>query len=263
MYNFTLKNDDINLNIVTHDVTSPVGVLIHVHGLLDDFHHSQIEFYNFNNRLEYLKGLNLVHYAIELRNHGASTKTSLFQTTFAEYVSDVRALVLHVKEKHPTLHKKIHMFGSSMGGAISILHAMQYGGIASLILSAPLIGLASKLQVTMNTTVLFRYLMGTSVTDEYVQKYDFLVREVSSTLKAFMAQAPTFNIPTCAFHSKIDALTNHKSTETFIHAIKTVDKKLVIFEQGQHELLKPNSENDRTNLETVKKTLLAWLKERV
>ena len=251
MYNFFINNYHLNLNVISHTVENPTACLIHVHGFLEDFNTDKAAFYNMEERIALFAPLNIVNYAIELRNHGASTQCNLFTTKMDDYVSDLHALVLYVQRKHPWL--KIHVFASSMGCAVSLKYAQVYGQISGLILSAPLIGLAAPLNTIANVSLVVKAFFPLG------KQYCFEV-ELKNALKSINANAAKITIPVCAFHAKDDELTNAAATEAFMGLISSPDKKLITFNSGQHSLLKPNThDQDSTNLDTIKQEMYAWL----
>jgi alpha-beta hydrolase superfamily lysophospholipase len=63
-------------------------------------------------------------YAVDLRGRGRSDGERFYVNTFADYVTDVEAVVAKVKEEHPA--RPIFLLGHSAGGVVSCLYALDH-----------------------------------------------------------------------------------------------------------------------------------------
>jgi acylglycerol lipase len=73
---------------------------------------------------EHLASAGLAVYAVDLRGRGRSDGERFYVDTFADYVSDVDALVRHVKSREPGV--PVFLLGHSAGGVVSCLYALEH-----------------------------------------------------------------------------------------------------------------------------------------
>ncbi len=74
----------------------------------------------------------IMAYALDLRGRGQSDGERFYVDSFADYVSDVDAVMQAVRARHPGL--PIYLMGHSAGGVVAWLYALDHGaGIAGLV----------------------------------------------------------------------------------------------------------------------------------
>jgi esterase/lipase len=71
-----------------------------------------------------------------------------------------------------------------------------------------------------------------------------------------------FTAPVLAIHAINDKVINYTNTENFIDNCNSDDKKFLLFDTGEHNLLIPNCIND-TKPNTVFNNICNWLNERI
>jgi len=241
-YNFRLHQDSIDLNIRSHVVKQPVAVLIHVHGFLSDFADDQPGFYNFYRRVRAFEPLKIVNYAMEFRNHGASTYFRTSETTFDHYVADLKVLVDFLKVRHGL---PLHLFGCAMGATIGILYQQKYGGLSGLILVEPFLGFIHPFKNNREAIGL------TKIWD--LEDYYIFAKDVLLSLKKLHGEP--LGTPICAFYGKRDVFSSYRLTEAFLSQCSNA--KSVMFEACQHLLLKA----DVDLIVFIRQQIITWLAE--
>ena len=285
--NFTLINNDININIVTHNIKNPSAVLIHIHGLGSHFQSEYDCMDTFVNRVKYLQTINIVSYGLELRGHGKSSGIRFYVDNFDNYLSDLDTLIKCIKLYHTNL--PIFLLGFSMGGAIAIKYSILYGirdNIAGVILLAPLCNfITHHYNIVISTMYYMSYLFPTwkfitnnNKAELYEEKYinnkensiysnndPYMLcigRECYNAISWINKNQYLFNIPVIALHSKNDNTTDYLKTCEFINKCSSSDKEIIILNEGYHNLLIPRN-NDDTIPNKIMKHIFIWLKYRV
>ena len=284
IYNFTIShiNNNIKLNVVTHDIDNPSIVLIHLHGLGNHFQHIFESTDSFHNRVSILKPYNILSYALELSGHGLSSGTRFYTNDISEYLSDLNTLIQYISLHHPLL--PIHLMGESMGGAIAIKYSMIYKNISSVILLAPMCGVSLissyssyKIYIMLFLSYIFPYSKlidknnnNSSYNEKYLEEKEkcnytnhenlrlATGRECYNIMNYINNNINEFITPVIAFHSKLDETTEYTITENFINKCNSTNKKIILYEEGTHNLLIERNENDiypKIILETISKWL--------
>ena len=245
-FGLTLYEEAITLNIRSHAIREPVAVLIHVHGFLEDFSDDQPGWYNFYRRVEAFAPLNIANYALEFRNHGESTLRRTSETTFEDYIRDLHGLVEFLKIKH--LNLPLHLLGCGMGGTIGILYQQQLGGLVSLVLVEPFLGV----YIPDDTTII-------PTMDPVLSLYFALAKNIIAALKRLHGHVFEMTLPVCAFHGKLDVLACSKATENFMTGLSSPVTKYFVLNSASHML------RDASDLTTafVTQQTLTWLAERL
>ena len=255
LYNFILNNDEIKLNIISHNITNPVKVLIHIHGLFYDFQSTDDNYVSLEYKINELQQLNIISYALELRGHGLSTSSNIIGT-LDEYVSDLHTLVEYIKNKHIDL--PIHIMAHSLGGAVTIKYCIQYKHITSVILLSPLIGVSDIFLAILNiikkkTVLNFQFNIYIELLKVYFNKYknyiskynnnDLLCffKELYNTIDYIDTNKLLYETPILAIHSQDDNTTNSTKTTNFIDCINISNKKIILLYSDEHNLFKINS----------------------
>ena len=255
LYNFILNNDEIKLNIISHNITNPIKVLIHIHGLFQDFQSTDDNIVSLEYKINELQQLNIISYALELRGHGLSASSNIVGT-LDDYVSDLNTLVEYIKNKHIDL--PIHIMAHSLGGAVTIKYCIKYKHITSVILLAPLIGVSDNLFAILNTVktktvldlqfniyiVLFKLFFNKY--KKYISKYNnndilFFLKELYNIIDYIDTNKLLFETPILAIHSKDDSTTSSTKTKKFIDCININNKKIILLYSDDHTLFKINS----------------------
>lgn len=100
-----------------HPAESPRGVVVIVHGF-----NSHGGYYNW--AAEQFVAENLAVYALDLRGRGKSEGERFYVESFSDYVGDVAAFVVEVKNRERDL--PVFLLGHSAGGVISCLYALSH-----------------------------------------------------------------------------------------------------------------------------------------
>jgi acylglycerol lipase len=278
---FNLINDDIKLNILTHDIDIIDRVAIHIHGLGSHFQFIYECTNEFHNRINYLIKQNIKSYAIELRGHGKSSGINGFVKSFDEYISDLHVLICYVEKRHKNI--PIYLIGESMGGAVCIKYSVLYPNtIKGIILLAPMCGIPKLLQPS-------KYLIGFLIVTSYVlphskllyyssqtscrhveyfeekmkNKYQYIgllrlgtARECHYIMTWLNNNTKHFNTPVIIFHATNDTITNIETSKTFLEQCNSYNKKLVEIEDSHHSVLVPINNDDmrpHNNMEHIVK----------
>ena len=293
IYNFTIQNDNINLNIVTntlmdlsktHKLTHS-GILIHVHGLGSHFQSTFDSMDSFTNRTNAFNSY--ISYGLELRGHGLSSGTRFMISDFDDYLSDLNCLVEYIKFFHS---EPIYIIGQSMGGAIACKYTMKFPDIIKgIVLLSPMCGLSDNLKkswYSIKTMMLLSYIIPSykmlSIYNEHemnyynkyieskksckYQNHDYVrldtSRECYNTMLWLQENSYLLTVPVLALHSINDMVTSYKTTEEFINNCSSPDKTIILRTIGKHNLLGPLSEDDTSPvdvLEIIKKWLNSFL----
>ena len=284
-YNFIIKNNNIDLNIVILDkeqtITSQSSVLIHIHGLGGHFQSTFDCMDSFVNRAKTFD--NYISYGLELRGHGLSSGTRFGIYDFNDYISDVHHLVQYIKLSNP---EHIYLLGESMGGAIACKYSIMFPNILTgIILLSPMCGLVDNLLkpwYTIATLKIFSYIIpfyqiysiNNLKNTEYYEKYiESLIsckyrnhgyirldtiRECYNAMLWLQENSNLLTVPILAIHSINDTVTSCTITENFINNCSSSDKMFILFTNGKHNLLCPIIENDKSPY-TIIEIIKGWL----
>lgn len=255
--------------------SAPCGIIVVVHGLAE--HSGRYE--GFAQRANAL-GFGVV--AIDLRGHGRSPGEALWVNAFDDYLLDLDALVLSVKEMAPEC--PLFLMGHSLGGAIALrwvsMRADQAAGLSGLVLSsaalkvgpgtpAVLVKLApmiSRWLPRLRTQALNANLISSLPAEVARYREDPLVclrappartgAEVLSVMSLNLAVAHKLTLPLYIFHGTADTLTSPEGSVALHAAWGGNDRSLRLWSGSMHETL---NDIDR---EAVMKELFAWLQPR-
>ena len=286
--NFILKNENIELNIITHaQLVNPKAVLIHIHGIGSHFQLTYDSMDYFKNRINILNP-SIISYAMELRGHGLSSGTRFSVNSFDDYISDLHILVKYIKFNHPDL--PIFILGHSMGGSIGIIYTIKYKDlIKGIILLAPMCSIDEELQLSwikLKSMILLSYIVPSytlvSLSSEkhyknYYEEYSKakqtcklqnndglrldISRECYNAINWINENSNLFITNVLAIHSSTDNITPSKDTENFIASSSSIDKTIIIPVIGEHNLLAPMFENDPKPKELLL-TINQWIETR-
>lgn len=283
--NFTILNNNLKLNIITHDVENPNAVLIHIHGLGGHFQSTYNKYDSFSYRIKMLPP-DVISYGLELRGHGLSDGARFAVNDFNDYLYDLHTLVEYITQYHPQL--QIFILGCSMGGAIATLYSIKYPKkISGLILLAPMTGISEKINqswLKIKLVVYISYILPScrmisiSNDDAYIEEYMMCRkmckyhnklnircdtgRECYNAMLSIEENSNLLNTPILAFHAKNDTVTSSKTTIEFINRCSSYDKKIVELDTGYHNLLVPISEYDMQPDEILN-TINKWIDNKI
>jgi len=225
-----------------------------------------------------LAGHGLAVHAIDLRGRGKSNGERFFVEAFADYVSDVAALVRQAKSVDPQL--PVFVLGHSAGGVVSCLYALSaQSELAGLIcesfafeLPAPDFALAvlkGLSHVAPHTHVLKLKNEQFSRDPEAVavMNADSLIANESQPTQTVAAMVradeqlkqefPLLSLPLLILHGTEDKATKPSGSQLFLERASSKDKTLKLYEGHYHDLL-----ND-LGKEQVIQDIAAWLEARL
>jgi acylglycerol lipase len=272
---FQLYNNNIKLNIITHDIEQPPSaIVIHIHGFLSSFSIDLPELYLFENRIKLLKPLNILSYALELRGHGKSENVNICNSTIDDYSDDLGALIEYISIKHPDI--KIHILSVSLGGLITINYLIKNNNsniIKSIILMSPCIKLVPSIHnlfCKLNKKNIFiisnlcNPIISLFNNTELITNYNsyeklICIKNILNSINFINNNKDKFNIPVISMQSKFDLLTDSNATKLFIDNCDSTDKKIIIFKNSyNHYLFK-----DTDLLDNIKKNIYNWLESHI
>ena len=255
--------------------SAPLGIIVVVHGLAE---HSG-RYHDFAQRAN-TEGFGVV--AVDLRGHGQSPGEALWVNTFDDYLLDLDALMLSVKQISPDC--PLFLMGHSLGGAIALrwvsMRAEQAAGLSGLVLSsaalkvgpgtpAALVKLApliSRWLPRLRTQALNANLISSLASEVARYREDPLVclrappartgAEVLAVMPLNLAAAHKLTLPLYVFHGTADTLTSPEGSVALHAAWGGSDRSLRLWPGSMHETL---NDIDR---EGVMKELFAWLQPR-
>lgn len=288
MREFFLYNDNIKLNIITHNIINPSCVLIHLHGIGSNFQYDTLTNNDFENRINFFKKLNILSYGLEFRGHGKSDGKRCYIKNFDELVEDFMTLYRYVHCIYSS--KKIFVVAESMGGCVILKSCLKYKlDLAGVILLAPLCGVNEdllpsesivKLVLKMSYYFPSYKAIGTKNMDEgcsnpkynllkTLNKYEYKGKfRLSTSRECYLSSQwvfnnkHRFNLPILGIHSKSDKVTSYKKTIQFIEQSSSKDTELFILDEGNHTLLVPLYNEDYQPIIILSK-IINWINNRI
>jgi acylglycerol lipase len=220
----------------------------------------------------------LAVYAVDLRGRGKSDGERFYVQRFADYVSDVAALIRRATSD--TAGVPVYLLGHSAGGVVACLYALEHqAGLAGLIcesfafkVPAPDFALAvfkGLAHVAPHAHVLRLKNEDFSRDPAVVQTMNsdpLIAHETQPTQTlAEMVRAdeqleqgfPRITLPMLILHGTHDKATKPSGSQQFFDSAGSTDKTLKLYEGGFHDLL-----ND-VDRERVMADITAWLDARL
>jgi acylglycerol lipase len=200
----------------------------------------------------------LAAYAVDLRGRGQSDGERFYVETFADYVSDVSALIALVKSREPGL--PVFLLGHSAGGVVSCIYTIEHQSeLAGLIcesfahqVPAPDFALAvlkGLSHVAPHAHVLHLKNEDFSRDPAVVQAMNadpLIAHETQPTLTvAEMVRAderlkkefPLITLPVLILHGTFDKATRPSGSRLFYETAGSGDKTLKLYDGHYHDLL--------------------------
>lgn len=220
----------------------------------------------------------LAIHAIDLRGRGKSNGERFYVEAFADYVSDVAALVTQAKSQDPQL--PVYVLGHSAGGVVSCLYALQaQSELAGLIcesfafeLPAPDFALAvlkglSHVAPHAHVLKLKNEQFSRDPAAVAAMNADPLIANESQPTQTVAAMVradeqlkrefPLLTLPLLILHGSEDKATKPSGSQLFHELASSKDKTLKLYEGHYHDLL-----ND-LGKEQVIEDITAWLEARL
>ncbi len=265
--------DTTNLYLVTNKIENPKAVMILVHGLAE-----YCERYDYV--VEEMNQKNISVYRYDLRGHGKSGGRKGWIDSYDSYIKDLHEVVKLAKEENKNI--PLFIFGHSMGGFITAVYGIKFkNNFKGIILSAAALerpesakGINGVLIKTLNKIYpsykmknnLGKYVsrdkevVENYITDPLVLKkisiklyYEFLIEGINwieNNLKKFDSSC-------LILHGKEDKIINYKSSVRFKDKINSENKKIIIYDNLYHEILKEMEKDE------VIKDITNWIDERI
>jgi acylglycerol lipase len=276
-------NNNIKLNVITHNIQIVDMIIIHIHGLGSHFQSIYSCINEINERFNILEPKNIKSYALELRGHGKSDGIRCHVDDFNDFVYDLHSLVAEIKITYPST--PIYFIGESMGGAIAIKYTIMFPYVISgIILLAPMCGMPKELEPPLYkaySLIAMSYIFPTwglipyksekscRYTEYYnakrMNKYQYdaplrlsMARECYYTMKWLNENKKKCITPFIVFHSKTDPITNIEYTKQFVDGCSVKNKKFVELEDGNHTLLVPLNNSD-TQPHNIMMEIIDWI----
>lgn len=229
---------------------------------------------------EQLVSSRLAVYAVDLRGRGRSEGERFYVETFADYVSDVAALIELAKSRESGL--PVFLLGHSAGGVVSCLYALEHQAeLAGLIcesfayqVPAPDFALAvfkGLSHLAPHAHLLHLKNEDFSRDPEVVQAMndDPLIadeKQPTATL-AEMVRAderlrnefPLIKLPVLILHGKEDKATRPRGSQFFYDSAGSRDKTLKLYDGGFHDLL--NDIDKKSVMSDIQRWIVARLSQ--
>lgn len=288
MREFSLVCKSKKLNVITFDMENPSAILIHLHGLGSNFQYDTYTDNDFKNRFNFFSKIKIKSYGLEFEGHGKSDGQSGYIDNFNNLIYNFETLYNYIKYTYNNL--PIFVLAESMGCCVIIKSIiMKKFDLKGIVLLAPLLGISDSIRPSntiINNIIRLSYLfpkskiVGTKNMNEGCdnEKYNLLktlnkylyrgkfmlstARECYINGEFVYNNCENIDIPIIAFHSTKDKVTCYKKTEQFINKIKSIDKELVLFEDGNHTLLVPLNDNDIKPFIILSK-IINWINNKI
>ena len=227
------------------------ATLVIVHGLGE---HSG----RYQNVVNYLVPKGYAIYGFDNRGHGRSPGQQGYVNNFDKFVADVGAFVQMVSQREAG--KPFFLMGHSMGGCIVLNYIIKHPeGLDGVIASAPAVGaldippillfvsrvmekVAPKLSVAtgLDATAVSRDPAAVAAyqNDPLVHGKGSprFAMEFKRSAEWAQANAGRIQLPLLMVHGSHDRLVNVENSRTFFASLTQLDKKLLVYEGGYHEL---------------------------
>lgn len=218
-------------------------------------------------------------YALDLRGHGRSAGRRGHVGSWEQYREDVRRFLLELRTREPGT--PLFLLGHSMGGLVALDVALHHPeGLRGLVAASPILGppgvsrvlrgvgrVASRawpmltLDTRLDPAVLSRdpAVLDALRNDPLAHRRASarLSTEIASAVRRTVSGAHQLRVPLLLLHGTADRLTSPEATHAFHEQVASVDKQLLLYEGGHHELF---NDIDR---ERVLGDVSAWIDSRL
>lgn len=207
----------------------------------------------------------LAVYAVDLRGRGKSDGERFYVDSFADYVSDVDAVMKIVKAREPGL--PIFMLGHSAGGVVSCIYALEHqADLAGLVCESfafqvPAPDFALAVLKGISHLAPHAHVLPLKNADfsrdpkrvEAMNDDPLIAHEVQpSKTVAEMVRAderlkkefPLFTLPVLILHGTMDKATKFSGSQLFFEKTSSKDKTLKLYDGHYHDLLNDVGKED-------------------
>lgn len=286
MNEFYINNNNLKLNIITHEMNEPQSILIHLHGLGSHFQYIYSYPNNLENRINILSKYDILSYALEFQGHGKSEGDRCKINKYTQYIDNLHTLVKYIRNIYHNL--PIFILGESMGGAVAILYTLKYPDtIKGIILLSPMCGITQLLNrywITIKFLLYLSYLIPSRKliyfnnynnmhSIEYMKSCNNCIylnkepirldtgRECYYMVDSIKNNSINFTCNVLAYHSLTDSITSPESTQDFINTCSSTNKELILLKKGDHSILLPiNGDNPaETQPISILKNIGMWI----
>jgi alpha-beta hydrolase superfamily lysophospholipase len=243
------------------------GVVVLVHGF-----NSHSGYYQWV--AEQLVARDLAVYALDLRGRGRSDGERFYVQRFADYVSDVDAVVTRAKAREPGL--PVFLLGHSAGGVVACIYTLEHQAeLAGLISESfahevPAPDFALAVMKGLSHVAPHAHVVKLKNADfsrdpklvEQMNEDPLIAHEVQSTQtmaelvradERLKKEFPRIELPVLILHGTADKATKPAGSKRFYEMAGSSDKTLKLYEGHYHDLL-----ND-IDKQIVMNDILAWL----
>jgi len=272
-----LTKDGLPLYFQSWQPKDPQSLLVLSHGLAE---HSG----RYEKAAHSLASANLAVYVLDHRGHGKSPGRRVHVHSFEEFRTDLRAVLALARAEHPGL--PLFLLGHSQGGLVAATLVLREPlGIAGLVLSSPLLGIAEKSRPSLPKAVAGRLLallwprtLFASEVDETLLSRDPAVgiayaadplvthavsagwyRALQQAFDDAFARAPGLLVPTLVLYAGGDAVVDPEATARWVSRTPKGRVEARRYDGLYHEIL--NAPEKDQVLERIKDWIIYQTKE--
>jgi len=182
----------------------------------------------------------IASFSVQLAGHGTKPE-DLIGTTWKDWYNSAQDGLNYVKSWKP---EHLLIAGISMGGAISLMLAIENEGIDGMVLFAPAIGVEG---ILPRFVPILKYFMKDREIDvvKAQEQYDikrtkyerepvWAYHELFKLQKEARKRMKDVTIPTLIFHGSEDKTIHHKFGKQVYDSIESSDKQFILIEEGEH-----------------------------
>jgi len=287
MFEFTLKNKKLKkINIIEGTNNKNIkAIIIHIHGIGSHFQPLFECIDDFKYRDELFCKFNYKSFGLEFHGHGKSEGTKCSISNFDDLLDDLDTLVRFIK----TIYKQpIFFLCESMGCAVALKYCIEYkNDIKGVIFLAPLFLVDDNLKpncliIIILTIISYLFpnlplLSSDGITinnSEFIEarKNNFFSyngkhrlntgREILKISDWINNNGHLLETPILILHGLKDTITNPNTTKQMFDTMISLDKELLLIEDGYHCLLIEPKENPFLPGYIAGK-IIYWMNERI
>jgi acylglycerol lipase len=266
--------DGLDLYWQSWHPAEPRALVVVVHGLAE---HSG----RYDTTARSFAEAGLATYALDHRGHGKSPGLRVHVDSFDELRADVRAVLALARAEHPAL--PLFLLGHSQGGLVAATLALREPeGLAGLVMSSPLLGIAARsrpspLRAAIGQALasLFPRTLFRSDVDPTLLSRDPAVgvayaadplvshavsagwyRALGQALTEAHDRAPSLRVPTLVLYAGADALVDPEATTRWVIRAPQAHVEAFRYDGLYHEILNAPEQ------EQVQGRIVAWIRAR-